>query len=300
MSYEVVCDSADREAWLAARRTGIGASEAAVLVGEHAWLDVARLVASKRGLLDEPEGIERLEWGLRHERTIREAYSEPRYAGRETRPAGQLLRSTEHPWALATLDAETRHPVHGWIPLEEKAIEVYRSEEWADGPPPTYWWQCQQQALVTGAPCVSIVALLGVHRLVWCDVERDEAAIRRLILRGPEVWRLVESGEDPPAPYDRETFGALFRVSPGSVVELDDIVDLLDEERSELVRTIHAATARKEEIDDEIRAAMKRAEVGRLPSGVTYSLREQTRRAHTVPASTSRVLRRHEPKEKSR
>lgn len=299
--YTVVADSADREAWLAARRTGIGASEAAVLIGEHAWLDLARLVAVKRGLLDEPEGVERLEWGLRHERTIREAYSSPRYAGRETRPGGQLLRSVEHPWALATLDGWALHPTHRWIPWEAKALEVYRADEWADGPPPTYWWQCQQQMLVTGAPCVSIAALLGVHRLVWCDVERDDAAIRRLVLRGPEVWRLVESGEDPPAPYDAETFLALFpREEPGSVIELGEDEERLDAEREDLAATIRSAEKRKREIDDALRARIRRAERARLPSGVTYSLREQRRAAYTAPETTMRVLRRHAPKERER
>ena len=293
-----VCDSSDREAWLAARRTGIGASEAAVLVGEHAWLDLARLVAVKRGLLDEPEGVERLEWGLRHERTIREAYASPRYSGRETRPAGQLLRSVAHPWALATLDAETRHPVHAWIPCELKALEIWKADEWTYGPPPTYWWQCQHQMLVTGAPCVSIVALLGVHRLVWCDVDRDEAAIRRLAMRGPEVWRLVESGEDPPAPYDAATFRALFPSPDGSEIELGEDALALDAEREDLAETIRRSCARKNAIDDELRARMRRAERARLPNGVTYSLREQRRAAYTAPETTMRVLRRHAPKER--
>lgn len=298
-SYTTVCDSTDRPRWLAERRTGIGASEAAVLVGEHAWLDLARLVAIKRGLLEEPEGVERLEWGLRHERTIREAYASPRYAGRETRPAGQLIRSIAHPWALATLDAWTRHPTHSWIPLEEKAIEIWKADEWTYGPPPTYWWQCQMQALVTGAPCVSITALLGVHRLVWCDVDRDEAAIRRLAMRGPEVWSLVESGEDPPAPYDEQTFRALYpREEPGSVIELGEDALALDAEREDLAETIRRSCSRRDAIDDELRARMRRAERARLPSGVTYSLREQRRAAYTAPETTMRVLRRHAPKER--
>jgi len=298
-AYEVICDASDRERWLAARRSGIGASEAAALVGEHAWLDVARLVAVKRGLLEEPDGVERLEWGLRHEATIADAYASPRYAGRAVYPGGLLLRSVEHPWALTTLDRWTDHPTHGRVPLELKALEVYRAEEWTHGPPPTYWWQCQHQMLVTGAPCVSIAALLGVHRLVWCDVDRDEAAIRRLIIRGPEVWRLVQSGEEPPPPYDRETFGALWPAeSAGVTVELGEEEQALDEERAELAETLRRAEARKAEIDDALRARMRSAERARLPNGVTYSLRAQTRRACALPETTTRVLRRHAPKER--
>lgn len=299
--YTVVCSSSDRPVWLAARRSGIGASEAAALIGEHAWLDLSRLVASKRGLLGDAEESDRLAWGLRHEATIRAAYSEPRYSGRETRAHGLLLRSVAHPWALATLDGEALHPEHGWIPWEGKALEVFRADEWDHGPPPTYWWQCQGQMLVTGAPCVSIAALLGVHRLVWCDVERDEAAIRRLELRGAEVWRrYIEGDEEPPAPYDRETFAALWPAEePGAVVELGEDIAHLDAEREELVETIARASKRKAEIDDSIRAALRSAERGVLPDGRTsYSLKAQTKREHVVSASTTRVLRRHEKKQK--
>lgn len=294
-----VCSSRDRDAWLAARRTGIGASEAAALVGEHAWLSLSRLVAEKRGLFADEAAVERFEWGLRHEPTILAAYASPRYAGRETLAHGKLLRSAEHPWAIATLDGETLHPVHGWIPWEAKSVEVFRSDEWQHGPPPTYWWQCQHQMLVTGAPCVSIAALLGVHRLVWCDVDRDEAAIRRLALRGPEVWALVQSGEEPPGPYDRETFGAFWpSEEAGAVVDLDEAFAVLDQEREEIAARLRADGKRKDEIDAQIREAIRGAERAALPGGrVTYSLKAQTRAEHVVKASTTRVLRRHEPKE---
>ncbi len=296
----VVGDSRDREGWLRTRRTGIGASEAAVLIGEHAFMTLSRLVAIKRGILAEPDGIERFEWGLCHERAIREAYASERYAGRPTSESGRLLRSVAHPWALATLDGVTHHPTHGKIPWEAKALEVYRADEWEHGPPPTYWWQCQYQMLVTGAPCVSIAALLGVHRLVWCDVDRDEAAIRRLELRGEEVWRLIDSDDEPPAPYDRETFAALWPSEVGgSSVSLDETIAALDEEREGLVETLAKAKARKDEIDDAIRAALRSAERGTLPDGlVSYSLKSQTRKEHVVAASTTRVLRRHEKKTK--
>lgn len=298
MNVAEVCDSKDRDAWLRARRTGIGASEAAALVGEHAWLDLSRLVAIKRGLVDEPDAVERFEWGLRHEATIREAYASARYAGRETIAGGKLLRSTEHPWALATLDGMTLHPDHGWIPWEAKAIEVYKTDEWAHGPPPTYWWQQQYQMLVTGAPCNSIAALLGVHRLVWCDVDRDEAAIRRLTIRGAEVWALIQSGEEPQPPYDRETFRALWPREDGATIELDESFAVLDAEREDIAARLRTDGKRKDEIDAALRERIRGAERAVLPCGrVSYSLKAQTRKETVVAASTTRVLRRHEAKE---
>lgn len=295
--FEELCDSGDRDRWLAMRRSGIGASEAAVIVGEHSRLNLAHLVAEKRGLLPQTDDTrEFLEWGLRLEPVMIEAYSSSRYAGRKARKAGKLLRSTEHPWALATLDAWTLHPQHGLIPLELKSTDWAR-DAWEYGTPPDYWWQAQHQALVTGAPCVSVACMLGPHKLVWEDVPRDEAAIRRLTVHGPDVWALVRSDREPPGPYDDVTFKALWPSDDGTTIELDERFGAMDEERESLKQGVKLATTRLDEIDAELRAALKGATEGVLPNGrVRYSLKTQTRKEHVVKASEFRVLRRHEPK----
>jgi len=296
--YDALCDSTDRPRWLAMRRSGIGASEAAVLVGEHSRLTLARLVTEKRGMLgDDDATTEFLEWGLRLEPVIIEAYSSARYAGRAAQRAGRLLRSIEHPWALATLDGWTLHPEHGWIPLELKSTDWAR-DAWEYGTPPDYWWQAQHQALVTGAPMVSVACMLGPHKLVWEDVPRDEAAIRRLLVRGPEVMRLIASGDDPPGPYDRDTFRALWPTDDGSAIELDERFIRLDEEREELMAARKRADARIEEISAEILAEMRQASTAIVPNGrTTYSLKTVSRKAYAVAATTYRQLRRIEKKE---
>lgn len=293
--------SDDREAWLRLRRSGIGASEAAALFGEHRWLSFGKLVAQKRGLLDDDAGeAERLEWGLRHEPTILSAYSSPRYAGRPAERDGRLIRSAVHPWALATLDAWTTHPTHGRIPLELKSAESWMADEWAEGPPPTYRWQAHHQMLVTDRPCCSIACLLGPHRLVWDDVERDETMIRRLVKAGADAWGLIQSDAPPPGPHEREVFLAFWPTEEtGRVIELDETFARLDEEREELAATIKAAAARKETLDARLLEAIRDAERAVLPGErVEYSLKAQTRKAHQVKESTTRVLRRHEKKQK--
>ena len=58
--------------------------------------------------------------------------------------------------------------------------------------------------LVTGAPKATIACLLGGQRLVWCDVERDEETIRRIIYHGERFWRAVQE-RTPPAPDGTES-----------------------------------------------------------------------------------------------
>lgn len=297
--FDTIGDSADRDQWLALRKSGIGASEAAILLGESRWKSAPRLFAEKTGRLpDEDMTLERLEWGLRHEPTILAAYASPRYAWRKAERAGELLRSHAHPWALATLDAWCVHPKHGRIPLELKTNEVYRADEWEFGAPPEYVWQLQHQMLVTDTPCASIACLLGVHRLVWCDVERDEVSIRRLVRAGEEFWSQVQRDEVPDGPLDGALVAALWPKDDGRGVDLDGAFIDLDSERLALLETKRVAEARLKEIDDAIKTAIGPATRGVLPGGrVSFSFKAQERAEHVVKASSFRVLRRHAARE---
>lgn len=294
---EVVGDSRDREAWLRIRGAGVGASEAAIVVGESRRRTAGALWAAKRALLeptdleldDEGDSPEWLEWGLRHEPTILAAYGSDRYAGRISVSEGKLLRSKAHPWALATLDAWTLHPVHGWIPLELKTSEVWRADEWANGCPLEYEWQLTQQMLVTGRPAASIACLLGVHRLVWADVERDPMRIDRLVRAGERFWRYVETGEVPPGPLDSRSLGAIYPRDNGDTIELPGALIALDEEREGLSERRRVIERRIDEIDGELRGAIGAYSLGLLPNGAAYTLRANK--------NGTRSLRRRAPKE---
>lgn len=305
--------SDDRAAWLEVRRTGIGASEAAALVGETRWSEPAKVYAIKVGLEVEEDGVERYEWGLRHEPAILAAYSSARYADRPAVRDGRLLRSNTHPWMLCTLDGWTL--VDGeWIPLEIKTTDSRNGDAWDEGavrpdgrgiePVPTeYYWQLQWQMHVTGAKRASIACLLGPHRLAWADVDRDEVAIRRLVRAGEDLWdRVRKHGTDaecPPPSRDPAMLRMLYPREDGRTVELvGGFVDL-DHERERLSKKRHEIEVRLREIDAAIQSEMRNAERAVLPGGASYTwktvhFREQPAR----PASERRTFRRHAPPRK--
>jgi putative phage-type endonuclease len=260
-----------RQGWLRARRTGIGASEIAAILGESRWGDAGTVYARKVALPDDAEG-EWLEWGLRLEPVILEAYSSARYAGRYATRDGRLLRSREHPWALCTLDAWTALDgmLDALIPLELKTDRWGR--EWDDGPPVEYLWQLQHQMLVTGAARASIAVLVGGSQLAWCDVAREETMIARIIRAGERFWRQVEAREMPET-RDHAALGAVFaEADRGRVVELEGVEwAARDAKRCEAAAVASTATAEKSAIDAEIKRAMGRAEVARLDDGTEYT-----------------------------
>ncbi len=296
--------STDRERWLQLRRSGIGASEVAAILGESPWLSAAELYAIKVGASDGDPSLDEAEhvyWGAQLEGAILAGYQHR--TGRPVQRRNMLLRSAEHPWALCTLDGETAEPGDqpGW-PLEIKNIGLSKAHEWEEGPPRHYYLQLQQQLLVTGADKATAAALIGGQRMVWCDIGRDEIEIRRITRAGRIFWeQCVEAGVCPTpdgSESSKRALAALYRgrPDPESYVQLPGSLLALDEELHELKLTRGAVGKRIDEIENLIKSHIGKAERGVLPSGVVWSWKQQTRAAHAVDESTFRVLRRHASK----
>jgi putative phage-type endonuclease len=292
---DVIGESDDRDLWLALRRAGIGASDVASILG-CGFSTLAELWAEKTGRADGEDlsGVERIAWGNRLEPVIISAYAEPCYAGRPVERSGKLLRSRVHPWALATLDAWTVHPVHGRIPLEVKKWSAFAAEAWADGAPEPYQIQVHAQMLVTGAPCASIACLIGGDRLVWCDVERDESMIARIVLECQRFWRHVECDEMPP-PDGTPEWARVFRdvrpEEPGLVADLGDDARAWAAKLEEAQAAEKAAKAAASLAKNQLVSLLGSAPEGRFADGSGFTYRAQTRAAHTVAESTFHVLR---------
>ncbi len=292
--YTVVCHSSERERWLAARRSGIGASEAAVLVGEQKWGTEYQLWAEKCGFdVRDDEMSEAMEMGLRLEPIVIEIFGER--TGMKSRGDGRLLRSIAHPWALATVDGSAIDEL-GDQPLEAKTTSAFLAEDWVDGAPRHYYWQAQMQMLVTGARRCYVACLIGGQKFVWDCVGRDDVAIRRLVIAGEAFWDRVVR-KMPPAidghPNTRHAIAAVY--GPGNEDEevvLDHALAAVDEEICDLEEKAKAIASDIELRKNRLRDAIGRAGAGIVPGRARYTFRTQERRGFTVAPSSSRVLRR--------
>lgn len=261
--------SDDRPAWIRARRTGIGASEIAAVLGESRWGDAGTVYARKVERVEDTEA-EWLEWGLRLEPVILAAFSSERYAGRRANRDGRLLRSREHPWALCTLDAWQLHLHSGetYHPLELKTDRW--GTEWDKGIPTEYVWQLQHQMLVTGAAMASIAVLVGGSQLAWADVERNEAMIARIIRAGERFWQQVET-RDMPETIDHAALASVFRHEERRTVELSGVEWMIaDAKRCEAAAVEKTARLEQVTINARIKRAMGHADVARLDDGTEY------------------------------
>jgi len=188
-----------RAAWLEARRKGIGGSDAAVACGLSPYKTQYQLYLEKRGEApdDEPENPERLEWGVRLEDAIAEAYAQR--TGRRVHRVNRILRSAEHPFMLANLDRRIVGERRG---LECKNVDAlaFKFGEWGEGIdeiPSTYHLQIEHYLAVTGYETFDLAALIGGNTLRIYTIPRDEELIATLVDLEAAFWRCVELGVAP-------------------------------------------------------------------------------------------------------
>lgn len=290
--------SDERAQWLALRSTGIGASEAAIIIGLSKWKSPYALWAEKCGLAGpDDEETERQKWGLILEPVIAAEYTAQ--TGRELIDHGRydLRRSESCPIMTCTLDREiVAIDDRGSGCLEIKTTSAYGADDWMDEPPLHYQIQVQHQMAVTGWRWGSMAVLIGGQQFRWCDVERNDEFIDLLTRKCIEFWKLVETRTPPPIDASDSTSKALRKMFekdeveavglPGAAIEWDEQIKIANEE-------IARATERKKEAQNKLIAAIGNASYGVLSDGSgRWSFKNQVRKAHQVAESTTRVLRR--------
>lgn len=320
----------ERAEWIKARSLGIGSSDAPVILGLSKWKSPLSLYYEKRGLREErPSDTEFMEWGLALEPAIIKGYE--RITARDVAKPSELFptvqdahhkahrftlaRDPDLSFLVASPDA-TILPVNandyhhdGSTPppppvldapgiLEVKNVDVSKGRLWDDAqePPVEYLVQLQHQLMVTGLRWGSIAALVGGNRFLWADVARDDELIAMMRTLEIEFWKGVLNEQAPAVDGSDSTKELLARLYPkdtGEEVVLPAVAREWDRQRIEALVTIKAAEEKKQEAENQLRAAIGDATMGTISDGLKYSWRWQTRKEHFVKASEFRVLRRH-------
>lgn len=292
-----------RDAWLAEKSTGIGASESPILFGQgYTGTSRYRLWAEKLGLIDRTDldDVESIRWGQRMEPVIIEGLREDH--GYDVMRADQteFLRHPEKPHIGCTLDARAfsdDRETPGVVQI--KNVGQYFAREWTEQPPLRVVVQVQHEMYVTGYEWGIAAGLVGGNRLKVHQFERHEAFIETLVKLCDEFWQLVESRTPPEVDGSEATAKVLAKLHPadnGLAVRLgDDFADVADE-LDALDRVIKDATKRQDELKNRIRAALGPNTFAELPGGKWASWKAVTRAGHVVKPSVNRTLYFHKKK----
>jgi putative phage-type endonuclease len=282
-----------REAWLASRRTRVGASEVAILFGlaPASWGSPYSLWAYKTGRLERPESdeiaAERMEWGLE---------LEPLIARRYTARTGRKLWDGGGQYVVAIdpkLDVLGATPdgvivdapgMPGNGVLQIKTTNTFMAHKWDDGIPLHVSCQVQTEMGCLGYQWGSTPVLEGGQRLRWFDLNRDDKFIAEVREAVAWFWGFVKRDQPPPIDGSPATTEAIKRLNPndsgdevGLPPEAALWVQQWEEAKSAMATTERLEKERKMEAENKLRAAIGGATFGVLPDGRRLSLKTTER-----------------------
>lgn len=184
--------------WLTARRSGIGGSDASIIMGEVPWGTPYKLWKEKLGLGEAPVETERMKRGKDLEPFARDAFVKSKGIHMEPK----TVWSSSHPWMFGSLDGIS--PCGKYI-LEIKCPGEKDHQCAKDGQMPLkYRAQVQHYLAVTGAEMCYYYSYDGAEGVI-VEVKPDELYIARLIEAEQAFWALVENFKAPPMqPKDYE------------------------------------------------------------------------------------------------
>ena len=224
MTARVVLQSASRSRWLARRRRGITATDAAALLGYHPWRTPLAIWLDKVSPVDDPPTFAMLR-GRALEPVLAAEYGRQTGAHMEKPPL--LLAHRDHPLCLASLDW-LAHTPDTTVPVECKTEhDRDRAREWWDGGTPDYYaaqvlWQLAVTGLDTGVLFADVLGRFET-RTIRRDPEWEAEAIPRLLA----WWDGFVVGSTPPPldPYrDYVLLNRVWQPEPGVEVEATDAV----------------------------------------------------------------------------
>ena len=303
----------DRESWLLRRRSGIGSSDAPIIVadvvvkaGQRVFQSPLALFAEKIGATDTKEETDYMKAGRHFEQGVADWYAEE--TKRELMDLGRhtIITNAAYPWAFASLDrlilskiaAPTpEEPTRGLGVLEIKTTSEFLKDMWAEEPPLGPQIQLQHQLAVTGLGWGSIAAVIGGNKLVWQDQVRNQDFIDGLMAREEDFYRRLVDNDPPtaevaPSESTLKALKSLYPEDTGETVPLpEEAVEWLDAWEKAKADAKAAEKIEKEQ-EARLKAAIGANTFGTLPNGVMLSLKTTNRGEYVVAATSFRTLRR--------
>lgn len=229
----------DRQAWLQARRAGLGGSDIAAMLGQSPYRTPLALWMDKTGRApDAPPDdatAERMHWGTVLEDVVARHYADTN--GRRIQRLNTMLRHPACSIALANIDravvldgsrarwdADTGRVLGAERILEVKTAHALAQNgaEWGapgtDEVPQAYYLQCLWYLGITGVEVADLAVLFGGQRYVEYRITLDAPLFSDLLGEARGWWDRHVVADTPPQPESEDEARMLWRAHrPGSV-----------------------------------------------------------------------------------
>lgn len=281
----------DRDLWLQQRRSAIGASEVAAILGISPWATPWEVWADKRGKLDPWDGNAQTRAGNRFESAVLDAAEDE--LGRLERNVRLIADGVPLAATCDAIVAVTREPVEAKTTGLTGMVYGDWGDPLTDQIPEYYLTQVHAQLICTKAELGYLFALIAGRGVVRFEVEANEKLHKAFCERISEWWdKHIVQGIEP----SREAMPALdvvkrLRKVPNKSIELpEEMLEIIA--KREVAKEIEKKGKEEAELcDTQLRLALDDAEVGLLPDGREVTLFETFRKGYTVQPTSYRTLR---------
>jgi putative phage-type endonuclease len=196
---------ADRADWLTARRSGLGSSDMAAILGISAYGNALSVWHDKTGGLPlEGDDSEPALWGRLLEETVAREWA------RRNRSVVQrvgLVASVDRPWQMCTLDRRVLKCPVSAATRERCAVEIkcrsaFKAGQWRTGCPDDVLAQVLHQTDVCGYAHMHVAVLIGGNDYRQFTVYRaeHEQLITDLRAAGARAWQQIIDRRPPVLP----------------------------------------------------------------------------------------------------
>lgn len=222
-----------REEWRQDRKTGIGGSDIAAILGVSPYKSAVDIFLDKTGKTPDSEMNEAMFWGTVLEDVVAKHYQDT--SGAKVQRVSEMMRHPHFHWMLANIDRAIVTPgsrarfdsgklLGAEGILEVKTASAYKAGEWGtpddeDAIPTHYAAQCMWYLGISGLEWCDVAVLIGGQKYLVKRIERDDETIRGMVERAEEFWfkHIVEG--IPPAPKDGDDAIKLFPRDSGRSIE---------------------------------------------------------------------------------
>lgn len=247
--------TASRDEWLEHRKTGIGGSDVAAILGLSKWRTPLQVFQEKRGEVASQPDNNAMRWGRYLEPVVRQAYADE--TGREVRVPTAMLRHPKHSFMVANIDGVTGGDYEPPRLFEAKTART--AEGWgepgSDEIPQVYLLQVQHYMAVTAIAVADVAVLIGGSDFRLYEVPEDRELQEMLVEAEAEFWSRVQRGV-PPDPVSYADMQARY----GRASRAASVVASVDVERAVArLRTIKAERDALDAAEEDARAVVMAA-----------------------------------------
>jgi len=280
------------QAQLEERRTGVGGSDAATVLGLNPFTTAYELYLDKLGEAppeDENFLKEARYWGSVLEQPVCDRYAEE--TGFKVQRANQLIRSKEHPFMIANID---RKVVGEDRKIGFEAKTAARPDGWGESGsneiPPYIMLQCQHYLAVTGYDVWDLAVLIGNRDYRSFRIVPIEEIISQLVEAEEEFWDRVQAKVAPEPDWQSAATTRLIKnLYPGTngqVVQLPEVTQKYQDVLKDAQEQAKLFGGIIDGCKNRIAMLMGEAAVGILPDQTAYTRKEQKRKEFTVAENT--------------